>query len=73
MIVVEIGINHFGDKKELDLILNKLLKTKVSHVTIMCQQKNFYEKYKKKIQFELTRNTYLSLIQNAKDLVLNWV
>ena len=47
MFVAELGINHFGDKKELNLLINKLLKSSINSVTIMCQQRAFYEKYKK--------------------------
>ena len=44
MFVAEIGVNHFGDKKELNLLINKLLNSSVNFVTIMCQQKIFTEK-----------------------------
>jgi len=67
MFVAELGINHFGDKKELNLLINKLLKSSINSVTIMCQQRAFYEKYKKKnINFEFKPTIYQNLIKKFK-------
>ena len=67
MIVAEIGINHFGDEKELNYIIDKLLASPINFVTIMCQQEKFYEKYKKKkINFELESSIYQKIIRKFK-------
>jgi len=64
MFIIETGINHFGKKKELDLITNYIFKLTFKYLTLMCHFSDFYKKYKKKgINFEISEKTYSKLIK----------
>lgn len=67
MFIIETGINHFGKKKELDLIINYIFKSTFKCLTLMCHFSDFYKKYKKKgINFEISEKTYSKLIKKFK-------
>ena len=58
MIILEVGINHFGKIKEANKYLNYFLKSKFNYLTFMLQTEKFYKKYRKKIDFHLPRTFY---------------
>ena len=58
MIILEVGINHFGKIKEANKYLNYFLKSKFNYLTFMLQTEKFYKKYRKKIDFHLPRSFY---------------
>ena len=58
MIILEVGINHFGKIKEANKYLNYFLKSKFNYLTFMLQTEKFYEKYRKKIDFHLPKSFY---------------
>lgn len=67
MFIIEAGVNHFGKKKELDLITNYIFKSTFKSMTLMCHFSDFYKKYKKKgINFEISEKTYSDLIKKFK-------
>ena len=67
MFFLEAGINHFGDKKEIDRILKFFLKSSFQNITFMLQTDDFYHRYVKKgINFKLDKNYYNHLIEIYK-------
>ncbi len=58
MIILEVGINHFGKTKEANKYLNYFLKSKFNYLTFMLQSEKFYKKYRRKIDFHLPRSFY---------------
>ena len=58
MIILEVGINHFGKTKEANKYLNYFLKSKFNYLTFMLQTEKFYKKYEKKINFHLPISFY---------------
>ena len=65
MIVLEVGINHFGSIREANDYLN-FLKSDYKFLTFQIQTKKFYEKNFKKINFELPVSFYKKAIHKAK-------
>ena len=64
MFIIEAGVNHFGNKKELNLITNYVFKSSFKKMTIMCHHGEFYKTYLKKgINFEFSENIYSNLIE----------
>ena len=51
MMILEVGINHFGKIKEANKYLNYFLKSKFNYLTFMLQSEKFYKKYRRKIDF----------------------
>ena len=49
MVVLEVGINHFGKVKEANKYLNYFLKSKFNYLTFMLQTEKFYKKYRKNV------------------------
>ena len=68
MIVLEAGINHFGSLKEANYILNYFLKSKFNSITFMAQSKDFYRKFKNKIEFKLPLFFYQNALKKAHKL-----
>jgi len=67
MFFLEAGINHFGDKKEIDKILKFFFKSSFQNITFMLQTDDFYNQYTKKgINFKLERDYYNHLIKICK-------
>ena len=66
MIVLEVGINHFGSIREANDYLNFFLKSDYKFLTFQIQTKRFYEKNLKKINFELPISFYKKAIRKAK-------
>ena len=66
MIVLEAGINHFGKLSEAKKFLNFFLNSNFKYLTFMIQKKEFYEKYKKSINFYLPKSFYLNALNLAK-------
>ena len=67
MFFLEAGINHFGDKKEIDRVLKFFLKSSFQNITFMLQTDDFYHRYVKKgFNFKLDKNYYNHLIEICK-------
>ena len=49
MIILEVGINHFGSVKEANNYLNFFLNSNFKYLTFQIQTKKFYEKNFQKI------------------------
>jgi sialic acid synthase SpsE len=67
MVVLEVGINHFGSLSEANYYLNFFLKSDFKHLTFQIQTETFYKKFSKKINFELPVEFYLSAIKKSKN------
>jgi sialic acid synthase SpsE len=65
-IVIEAGINHFGNLREANRILNYFLKSKFKNLTFMIHTNDFYE-YQKKlgIDFKLNKEFYALAIKKC--------
>ena len=61
MIILEVGINHFGKINDAKKFLNFFLNSQFTHLTFMIHTNKFYENFKKKIDFKLNNTFY----QNA--------
>lgn len=62
--VIEAGINHFGKKKEADLILKFFLNSKFKKLTFMLHSEKFYSLQKKKgLDFKLDKSFYQNAIK----------
>jgi hypothetical protein len=48
MIVLEVGINHFGNEQEAKKYLDFFLKSDFKYLTFQIQSEKFYKKFKKK-------------------------
>lgn len=66
MIVLEAGINHFGNLLEAKKILKFFLNSHHKYLSFMIQTEKFNQKYKKKTNFELPKTFYLEAIKLAK-------
>ena len=66
MFFLEAGINHFGEKKEVDKITNFFLKSRFKFISFMIHTEKFYRQYYKKgINFELPIATYQKIISKC--------
>jgi len=66
MIVLEVGINHFGSLSEAKSYLNFFLKSDFKNLTFQIQTEEFYKKFFHKINFELPIKFYSDAIKIAK-------
>ena len=66
MIVLEVGINHFGNLFEAKSYLNFFFKSDFKYLTFQIQTEKFYKKFSKKINFELPIKFYLDAIKKSK-------
>ena len=66
MIILEVGINHFGSTKDANDYLNFFLKSEYKFLTFQIQTKKFNEKNLKKIDFELPVSFYKKALNKAK-------
>ena len=66
MIILEVGINHFGSVKEANNYLNFFLNSNFKYLTFQIQTKKFYEKNFQKIDFELPISFYKKALIKAK-------
>jgi|TARA_B110000483_G_C18134277_1_gene518848 sialic acid synthase SpsE len=59
-LILEVGINHFGDIKKAKEIINFFIKSKFTSLTFMLHTEDFCKKYleKKKIDFILPKSFY---------------
>jgi sialic acid synthase SpsE len=67
MIVLEVGINHFGSVSQANSYLDFFLKSDFDYLTFQIQTEEFYKKFSKKINFELPLNFYLNAIRKSKN------
>ena len=67
MIVLEVGINHFGSLSEANSYLDFFLESDFKHLTFQIQTEAFYKKFLKKINFELPSEFYLDAIRKSKN------
>ena len=56
-LILEVGINHFGDIKKAKEIINFFIKSKFTSLTFMLHTEDFCKKYleKKKNRFYITK------------------
>jgi len=66
MIVLEVGINHFGKLSEANSYLNFFLKSNFEYLTFQIQSKEFYKKFDNKINFKLPLKFYSDAIKKVK-------
>jgi sialic acid synthase SpsE len=66
MIVLEVGINHFGSLSDANSYLNFFLKSDFKNLTFQIQTTEFYKKFFHKINFELPIKFYSDAIKKAK-------
>jgi sialic acid synthase SpsE len=66
MIVLEVGINHFGSLSDANSYLNFFLKSDFKNLTFQIQTTEFYKKNFHKINFELPIKFYSDAIKKAK-------
>ena len=66
MIILEVGINHFGSMKEANDYLNFFLKSDYKFLTFQIQKNKFYKKHFKKINYELPLSFYEKALKKAK-------
>ena len=65
-IIIEAGINYFGNLREANRILNYFLKSKFKNLTFMVHTKDFYDCQKKLgIDFKLNKKFYVSAIKKC--------
>ena len=67
MIVLEVGINHFGSVSLANSYLDFFLKSDFEYLTFQIQTEKFYKKFFKKINFELPVKFYFDAIEKAKN------
>jgi sialic acid synthase SpsE len=67
MIILEVGINHFGSVKEANYYLDFFLKSKFKYLTFQVQSESFYKKFTKKINFKLPKKFYINAIEKVKN------
>lgn len=65
MIILEVGINHFGSIKEANDYLKFFFKSDFKYLTFQIQTKKFYQK-NKKINFELPISFYKKALDKAQ-------
>ena len=64
--IIDAGINHFGEKKEADLILNFFLNSKFKKLTFMLHSEKFYSTQTKMgIDFKLKKSFYQKAIKKC--------
>lgn len=68
MIVLEVGINHFGIEAEAKKYLDFFLKSNFNYLTFQIQSQKFYKKFEKKINFKLPKEFYFYAIQKARSI-----
>lgn len=73
MIVLEVGINHFGKLSEANSYLNFFLKSNFEYLTFQIQSKEFYKKFDNKINFKLPLKFYSDAIKKVKKKIKNLV
>jgi sialic acid synthase SpsE len=66
MIILEVGINHFGSVKEANHYLDFFLRSKFKYLTFQVQSESFYKKFAKKINFKLPKKFYINAIKKIK-------
>ena len=66
MLILEVGINHFGSLLEAKKYLNFFLKSDFEYLTFQIQTEKFYKKFSSKINFELPVTFYLEAIKKVK-------
>jgi sialic acid synthase SpsE len=65
-IYLEAGINHFGNLKEANIILNYFLKSNLKYLTFMIHTEKFYKLHEKKgIDFNLGKKFYETAIKKC--------
>ena len=65
-VILEVGVNHLGNLKEANKILNFFLQSKFKSLTFMIQTKDFYKKMnKKRIDYKLPASFYSNAIKLA--------
>jgi len=67
MVVLEVGINHFGSLSQANSYLDFFLKSDFKYLTFQIQTEAFYKKFRKKINFELPVKFYLDAIKKSKN------
>ena len=65
-IVLELGINHFGNISEAKKYINFFFKSNFELLTFQVQSKEFYKKFEKKIDFKLPLGFYKETLNKAK-------
>ena len=65
MLILEVGINHFGKINDAKKFLNFFLNSKYTHLTFMIHTNKFYENFKKKINFKLENVFYKNALALA--------
>ena len=66
MIILEVGINHFGSIKEANEYLDFFLKSNYKYLTFQIQTKKFYEKNFQNIDYELPLSFYEKALKKAR-------
>ena len=65
-IVLEAGINHFGNLSEANAILNYFLKSNLKYLTYMIHTEDFYVYHKEKgIDFKLKYQFYKNALKKC--------
>jgi sialic acid synthase SpsE len=67
MLILEVGINHFGSLLEAKKYLNFFLKSDFKYLTFQIQTEKFYKKFSNKINFELPVTFYIEAIKQVKN------
>ena len=62
MLILEVGINHFGKPYEAKKFLDFFLNSKFTHLSFMIQTAQFYKNFENKINFKLTNSFYKKAI-----------
>ena len=65
MMVLEVGINHFGRVSEANKYLKFFFKSEFQYLTFMIHTDNFYRYMKRRINFLLPKEFYKSAIKFA--------
>lgn len=65
MLILEVGINHFGKSKEAKKFLDFFLNSKFTHLTFMIHTSQFYKNFENKIKFKLNNNFYKKALSLA--------
>jgi sialic acid synthase SpsE len=68
MIILEVGINHFGSIHSANNYLNFFLESEFEYLTFQIQSEKFYKKFNKKINFKLSREFYANAIKKVKNV-----
>lgn len=65
MIILEAGLNHFGNLQEAEKIMKYFLNSEFDYLTFQIQTKKFYKKFEKKINFKLPESFYKKAVKLA--------